>query len=92
MARKIQFKKFDNDIISASEIGQYYFCANSWFLQKHGYKPISKNLKIGVEKHQQLGKIIDNLEKQNKKSNRYAIIGFLFLIIAILVFLFEVIL
>ena len=91
MGNKKNIKKELNNVISASEIGQYYFCSNSWLLQKCGYIPISKNLEIGKQKHEKLGKIINNLEKQNKKSSLFRIAGIILLAISIIFVLFEVI-
>jgi hypothetical protein len=80
-----------NSVISASEIGQYEYCSNAWFLQKKGYKPNSVFLEKGVEKHKELGNTIDKTETNLKKSNIFAIIGYLLLIIAFLVIILEVI-
>jgi hypothetical protein len=82
----------ENDIISASEIGQYYFCSNAWYLQKCGFEPESPQIDIGIKKHEELGKIIDNTEKEIKKSNIFTLFGVLFLIISMLLLFFEVIL
>jgi hypothetical protein len=87
--RKINIS--ENNIISASEIGQYYFCSNAWFLQKCGFKPISSNLDIGIKKHDELGKIIINSEKEIKKSNIFVLLGIILFIISLLFLFFEVI-
>ena len=87
--RKIKIS--ENNIISASEIGQYYFCSNAWFLQKCGFKPISSNLDIGIKKHDELGKIIINSEKEIKKSNIFVLLGIILFIISLLFLFFEVI-
>ena len=92
MDKKRKIKISENNIISASEIGQYYFCSNAWFLKKCGFKPISPNLEIGIKKHDELGKIIINSEKEIKKSNIFALLGSILLIISLLLLFFEVIL
>ena len=91
MTNKQKVKKSNNNIISASEIGQYYFCSNSWYLQKCGYIPISNNLETGRKKHKQIGRIITNLERKEKNSNFIKYIGDIFFIISILIFLIQVI-
>lgn len=91
MVKKQNFKKELKNIISASEIGQYYFCSNSWFLQKSGYIPISKKLEIGKRKHEELGIIIYKLEEQNKKARLITKAGYVLFFISIIIFLFEVI-
>ena len=92
MDNKRKVKISENSIISASEIGQYYFCSNAWFLQKCGFKPISPKIDIGIKKHDELGRVIINSEKEIKKSNIFALLGSILLIISLLLLFFEVIL
>ena len=79
------------EIINASEIGQYHYCSMAWYLQKCGYEPKSPLLDVGIKKHTELGEIIDYTQINIKKSRVLAIVGYLLLIIAVLVVLFEVI-
>ena len=92
MDNKKKINISENNIISASEIGQYYFCSNAWFLQKCGFKPISPKIDIGIKKHDELGRVIINSEKEIKKSNIFALFGSMLLIISLLLLFFEVIL
>jgi len=80
-----------SDIITASEIGQYQYCSQAWFLQKCGYKPKSPMLDVGLKKHENLGKILYYTEICDKKWKTYLMIGFLLFIIAIIIILFEVV-
>jgi hypothetical protein len=80
----------ENDIISASEIGQYQYCSISWFLQKCGYYPKSDSLDSGLIKHKNIGKIIDNIDRKQKKSRLLLLIGYLLFFIALIILLFEV--
>ena len=82
----------DSDVIRASEIGQFYYCPVSWYLQKCGYSPKSQMLEIGIKKHEDLGKIIEFTQKRNKKSKLLALTGYLILFFGLLIFFFEVIL
>ena len=91
MANTKQTRFKNIDIISASEIGQYYFCSMAWHLQKCGYKPQSVMLDIGSKKHKELGRIIDHTQRNTKKSKIFAVVGYLLLAVSILFFLFEVI-
>lgn len=79
-----------SDIISASEIGQYFYCPVAWYLQKCGYEPKSPFLEIGKEKHVKLGKIIDRTQVNTKRSKVFAIAGYLLLMIAVLIILYGV--
>jgi len=92
MEREKQRNLSKSDIISASEIGQYHYCSIAWHLQKSGYEPKSVLLEEGIKKHIQLGNIIDETEINIKKSRVFALIGYILLVIAIFIFLFEVIL
>ena len=78
-------------IISASEIGQYRYCSISWYLQRNGYKPKSKNLEFGLNQHKQLGSKIDNINKNLLKSKIIAIFGYILLVIGLFLLIFEVI-
>ena len=91
MANTKQTRLKNKDIISASEIGQYYFCSKAWHLQKCGYKPQSAMLDVGIKKHQELGKIIDHTQKNTKKSKIFTVAGYLLLTISVLIILLEVI-
>ena len=83
-------QKNPKKLISASEIAQYHYCSIAWKLNKLGYKPDSKSLKIGKNKHEQYGRIIDLNKKLNKKSNISFIISITLLIIAIILIIIEV--
>ena len=90
---KVNLKKLKNNaVISASEIGQYYFCSMAWYLQKCGYKPESMSLELGTKKHENLGKIIAKTQSETRKSKIFTLVGYLLLTSAVLIFIFEVIL
>jgi hypothetical protein len=90
---KVKLKKFEkHEVISASEIGQYYFCSMAWYLQKCGYKPELAFLDIGTEKHKKLGEMIAQTQHDIKKSKVFAIAGYLLLILTVLILIFEVVL
>ena len=92
----IRYKKQNlsrnTEIISASEIGQYQFCSVSWFLTKCGYKPNSPMIDNGLNKHKEIGEIIDFTQSNIKKSKLLSYVGYFTLIIAVIIFLFEVVL
>jgi hypothetical protein len=81
-----------NDIISASEIGQYSFCSTSWYLQRSGFKPISSRIEEGKKFHHRLGNSIEVIKKNNKISKRLIFYGVLFVIFSIIMIILEVIL
>jgi len=88
--RQTRFK--NTDILNASEIGQYHYCSIAWHLQKCGYEPQSLLLDEGTKKHADLGRIIDNTQKNVRKSRIFATIGYLLLLITFIIFIFEVVL
>jgi hypothetical protein len=81
----------NSDIISASEIGQYQYCAISWKLQRRGHHPDSPYLKIGIKKHITHGETIDYIKKIIKKSKILTLTGYLLLFFAIIIIILEVI-
>ena len=80
-----------SEIITASEIGQYHYCSMAWYLQKCGYEPKSPLLDVGIKKHAKLGEIIDDTQINIKKSRVLASVGYLMLMAAVLIIIFEVI-
>jgi hypothetical protein len=91
MVRNRQDQINRNDVISASEISQYSYCSIAWYLQRCGYKPYSPLLKVGKKTHVDLGITIHNIKNEMKRSRRFAILGYLFLITAIIGIFYEVI-
>jgi len=89
-AKQIQLNR--NNVLRASEIGQYMYCSIAWYLQRCGYEPDSPLLDAGKKIHVDLGKTIDNIQDETKRVKRYALLGYLFLIVAIIGILYEVIL
>jgi len=80
------------DVLSASEIGQYYYCSCAWMLQRCGYEPESKYLESGKQIHVALGDTIDGFETKIHYARWYTILGFLVLCVAVFLFFIEVIL
>ncbi|MEM0492339.1 MAG: hypothetical protein QXS02_00035 [Candidatus Thermoplasmatota archaeon] len=80
------------DVLTASEIAQYVYCSNAWYLQRKGYTPSSSNLAQGYEEHYKLGETIDNITKYTHRSKLAIILGSLVLILTILIILLEVVL
>ena len=85
-------KSKSSDILTASEIGQYFFCPVAWYLQKKGFKPESFYLKKGKQKHDKIGKIMDNIAINERRSTYLAKIGYLIMIIVFIIILYEVLL
>ena len=92
MVRTKQASLKRNDVINASEIGQYAYCSVAWFLQRCGHEPDSPLLEVGKKIHIDLGNTIDDIQVEMRRSRMFARIGYLLLIVAIIVFLFEVVL
>ncbi len=89
----INKKKIKRDeVISASEIGQFCYCSIAWYLQKQGFKPNSEFLEVGQKKHNELGQLIKKTELKTLKSKIIAVIGYIFLFFSIFLIFFEVLL
>lgn len=79
-------------ILSASEIGQYSYCALSWYLQRLGYHPDSAALYKGKKMHYELGNTLDTIQKETKKAWRYFLYSIvLILLVCLLLLVAEVI-
>jgi len=90
MVRKRQAQLNRNKVLRASEIGQYMYCSIAWYLQRCGYQPDSPLLDVGKKIHVNLGNTIDDIQDEMKNSRRYALLGCLFLIVAIIGILYGV--
>ena len=88
MGKRVSLK---NDVVNASEIGQFMYCSQSWFLQRSGYKPESPDLERGRKIHVDLGSTIDTVNAEIRRSYWYVFVGVLFLLLSILILLVEVI-
>jgi len=87
----VNFQKI-SDKISASEIGQYVYCPVSWYLIRCGYKPTSPLLEIGIKKHNELGELINKIDLRIKYVKILKIISYTLFLLAILLFISEVVL
>lgn len=79
-------------VLSASEIGQYTYCANAWYLQRCGHEPQSPALEHGSEVHHALGGTLDRVHSHERLSSRLLAAGLLILLLALLAFLLGVVL
>jgi hypothetical protein len=90
MGKRAVTKK--TDVLSASEIGQFTYCAHAWLLQRCGYTAESPFLEPGKQAHIALGDTIDGLEEKMRYSRWYILLGLAVLFIGFLFVFFEVIL
>lgn len=83
-------KRDRNNVISASEIGQFCYCSIAWHLQRQGLKPDSESLEKGQKKHDDLGQLMHRNERKIVKSKILATAGYIILFFSILLLIFEV--
>jgi hypothetical protein len=86
---KKRFK--ESYILSASEIGQYFYCSIAWYLQKCGYKSKSPSLEIGKKKHEEIGRVMYHVQIKTKRLRFFSIVGYILFIVAVLIILYGVI-
>lgn len=79
-----------SECISASEVGQYTYCAMAWYLQRCGYKPESKFLEQGKNVHQHLGETLHSIQREEQHVRKLAVAGSILLILAMLIFILGV--
>jgi len=67
------------EIIRASEVGQYVYCARAWWLQHvQGYQPQDRRaLEAGLERHREHGRLVAGYR-------RLQLLGYLLLVLALL--------
>ena len=75
-----------NKTISASEIAQFNYCSNSWYLQRCGIKAESPHLDLGTKKHKQLGNVIDKIDCDVKKSKYALLLGLAMTLFGLIVY------
>lgn len=71
-------------VITASEIGQFTYCANAWYLRRCGYEPQSPALETGTQAHTALGDTMDDLRKRHRRATRILAAGLLLLLLGLL--------
>jgi len=87
-----QSNSITNDVLSASEIGQYIYCSYAWQLRRMGYEPESPFLAQGTQAHVTLGDQLDDFEARLCSSRWYIVIGLVLICISLLLLLLGVVL
>ena len=82
----------NSQIISSSEIGQFYYCSIAWYLKKCGYEPKSPNIIIGKNKHIKVGKLIEKTQVNIKRYRLIVSLAYLLLFFGIIILIIGVIL
>jgi hypothetical protein len=81
----------DDDIIRASEIGQYAYCARAWWLRwVQGAAPSNKAaLDSGRQAHRRHGRAVAGAYRQQRLALAFAVLALLLALAAILLALSE---
>lgn len=69
-------------IITASEVGEFMFCAKAWRLKREGNEPDSPHLESGTAFHRQHGQGLTFARKLQRAG--WALIGLVLLILLVL--------
>ncbi len=83
--KKNQFNT--SKVLTASEIGAYHYCPVAWYLKRCGFQPDSPALKEGIVHHQNVGKSIQQLPKQQHVTNILTKLALLLILISALLFI-----
>ncbi len=67
-------------IIDASEVGEFVYCAKSWYLKRHGEVPKSSRLKEGVVFHKWHGATVSRTARLRRAGVWLSLIGSLLLV------------
>jgi hypothetical protein len=74
-------------IISASEVGEYVFCAKAWRLKRDGAIPQSPHLDSGTAFHQEHGRQVSRSDSLRKTAVICALIALLLFVCLALIWL-----
>jgi len=74
-------------VISASEIAQYSFCSVAWYLQRCGISPESPKLDEGAEKHREVGRVVEIVQRGEEVSAALNRIVLVLVLAALLLFI-----
>ena len=73
-------------VITASEIGEYAYCAKAWQLKRSGVTPRGEQLGAGTAFHQQHGELVTDAAQWERQGRRVAALAFLLLLVLVLYF------
>ena len=68
-------------IIDASEVGEFVYCAKSWYLKRGGEAPRGSRLKEGVVFHEKHEATVSRAARLRKAGVWLSIIGFFLLVV-----------
>jgi hypothetical protein len=72
-------------IIDASEVGEFVYCAKSWYLKRCGEVPQGSQLKEGVVFHERHAATVSRAARLRKAGKWLALIGFFLLVVMALI-------
>jgi hypothetical protein len=72
-------------IIDASEVGEFVYCAKSWYLKRSGEIPQGSQLDRGVVFHEKHGATVSQATRLRKAGQWLALLGFLLLVVMALI-------
>jgi hypothetical protein len=72
-------------IIDASEVGEFVYCAKSWYLKRSGEVPQSSQLESGVVFHKKHEAKVSRAAGLHKAGRLLALVGFLLFVVMALI-------
>jgi hypothetical protein len=72
-------------IIDASEVGEFVYCAKSWYLKRCGEVPQGSQLEDGVAFHKEHGAAVSRATRLSKAGKWFALVGFFLLVVMALI-------
>ena len=71
--------------INASEINEYVFCHNAWYLRRCGYEPQSLLLEPGKQMHIEYGNTLEQVHHDLARFRRIITYGIMTIVVACIV-------
>jgi hypothetical protein len=72
-------------IIDASEVGEFVYCAKSWYLKRNGEVPRGSRLEEGAAFHEKHEATVSRATRLRKAGKWLSIIGFFLLVVLALI-------
>jgi hypothetical protein len=72
-------------IIDASEVGEFVYCAKSWYLKRNGEVPLGSQLESGLVFHKEHGAKVAQAARLRAAGQWFALIGFLLVVLMALI-------
>ena len=87
--RKVSKTTTPQPILTATDIGEYAYCAKAWQLSRDGVEPEGEQLDAGTAYHRQHGASIAQASRYERAGRRFVGLAFLCILMFVLYFVIS---